>query len=149
MPSEHSPGQSADRARFPEMKADLGEDPARWLDWDILGNRDRERLVRARIAAIDRIAVCRAWKAVERTLDRETRDGIIAHLDKREQQLEAIGERPDRLQERDGRDIPDKQWFRITEDGARIPWEDVDRSTAGASLRAGRRAVATDGGDQQ
>ncbi|SFR92584.1 hypothetical protein SAMN05216559_1104 [Halomicrobium zhouii] len=63
-------GGSRDCERFPELREHLGEDPARWLDWPILVERDRERLVRTRIESIDRIEVIRAWKAVERALGR-------------------------------------------------------------------------------
>ena len=78
-------GVSRDRERFPELRERLDEDPARWLDWSILGERDRERLVRTRIESIDRIEMVRAWKAVERRLGRGDdggpRSGIIRRLD--------------------------------------------------------------------
>ena len=97
-------GVSRDRERFPELREQLGEDPARWLDWSILGERDRERMVRTRIESIDRIEVIRAWKAVERRLGRGEdggpRSGIVQALDEREGVLEEIGERPDRLEVR-------------------------------------------------
>ncbi|MCU4799783.1 hypothetical protein OB920_05310 [Halobacteria archaeon HArc-gm2] len=98
-------GGSRDRERFPDLGERLGEDPARWLDWPILGNRDRERFVKTRIESIDRVAVLRAWKAVERRLGRGEsggpRSGIIDALDEREAVLDEIGERPDRLEARD------------------------------------------------
>jgi len=97
-------GVSRDRERFPELREQLGEDPARWLDWSIPGERDRERMVRTRIESIDRIEVIRAWKAVERRLGRGEdggpRSGIVQALDEREGVLEEIGERPDRLEVR-------------------------------------------------
>lgn len=147
MPSEHSPGESRDRKRFPKLKDDYGEDPARWLDCDILGHSDRKRLVEARIEGIDEIALVRAWIAVERRLDRDTRQGIITRLERREEQLQQIGERPDRVTDRDGREIPDKQVYRVDADGERVPWKDADRSTGLPSSRCRDQPVATDGGE--
>ena len=122
------PAPSHDRKRFPSLREDIGEDPARWLDRDLVTpecrkvqvSRDRSRspadvrlvpdravssgeaFVRARIRGIDRIAVCRAWRAVERALGRGPdggpRERIIALLEQRERELEDIGERPDRLE---------------------------------------------------
>jgi hypothetical protein len=56
MISVHSP----DRDRFPSIREDHGEDPARFLD--------RPLFIRARIRGIDTIALVRAWMAVERRL---------------------------------------------------------------------------------
>lgn len=151
MPSEHMPAGGGDRQRFPHLKDDIGEDPARFLDRPIFdggsGTSSPGLFIRARIRGIDRIAVVRAWLAVERRLDRGPRDRIIELLEEREQRLEEIGERPDRLQERDGRELPDTQWYLVDEDGERTPWAEVDRRAAGESLAATDRAVATDGGE--
>jgi len=131
-------GVSRDRERFPELREQLGEDPARWLDWSIPGERDRERMVRTRIESIDRIEVIRAWKAVERRLGRGEdggpRSGIVQALDEREAVLEEIGERPDRLVRREGsRDLPDVD-------------EASDRAVYSRPRRFGTgEAVATDG----
>ncbi|SFS00219.1 hypothetical protein SAMN05216559_2328 [Halomicrobium zhouii] len=107
---------SHDRERFPGLREQLGEDPARWLDAEILGIGSkhvdgRSRMVRDRIESLDRIEVVRAWKAVERRLDRGDdggpRSGIIEALDEREADLDEIGERPNRLEGRDEpRDLP-------------------------------------------
>lgn len=151
MPSEHSPGESSDRERFPGLKDDIGEDPARFLDRPLFNGAEGMTspgwFIAQRIGGIDKIAVCRAWKAVERRLERGPRDRVIKLLEEREQRLEEIGERPDRLQERDGRDLPEKQWFQVDEDGERTPWNEVDRHAAGESLTSRSRAVATDGGE--
>jgi hypothetical protein len=54
-----------------------------------------------RIASIDKFSVLNAWRAVERNLadqdDRDPRSRLMKELDKREHELEQIGERPDRL----------------------------------------------------
>jgi len=103
-------GVARDRERFPGLRERLGEDPARWLDAEILGTGTkhidgRSRMVRTRIESIDRIEVVRAWKAVERRLGRSDdggpRSGIIQALDEREGVLEEIGERPERLTRRE------------------------------------------------
>ena len=73
-------------------------------------------------------------------------EGIITRLERREEQLQQIGERPARLTEREGRDVPDKQWYLVDEDGSRVPWSEVDRSIG---LPGSGRAVATDGGDDR
>jgi hypothetical protein len=145
VPSEHSPGGTRERETFEVIERDHGEDPARWLDQDLLQHPGRKALVEARIDGIDSIALVRAWIAVERRLERATRQGIITRLERREEQLQQLGERPERLHYRDDRDVPAKQWYRI-EDGERVPWGEVDRSIG---LPGSGRAVATDGGDGQ
>jgi hypothetical protein len=103
------------------MIADIGEDPGRWLDRDLFGHglrrlEDREpdfekgdqrlvrdsnvsapgQMIRDRISGIDKIAVARAWIAVERRLPRTPdggRDVVIGLLDDRINELEAEGER--------------------------------------------------------
>lgn len=119
MPTKGSPASSD---KVPEwrqrLKADLGEDPGRFLDrrltsrpacWTLIddeeyGGRSMERqvdtdvstsgqLVIARIRGIDHLDRVRVWIAVERRLDRGPRDPIIELLEEREAELEAEGER--------------------------------------------------------
>lgn len=160
------------RSETPEwqrrLKQKLGENPARFLDHDLVerGNRHTDhtlqRLVRARIRGIDRLEVVNAWIAVERKLARGPRDLIIELLEDRKQYLEAHGERPDDLRSTPAhelperyqptdRDSPDKECYIITSDGERVPIE--ERPT---SISTGGRAfdsltspteVATDGGE--
>ena len=89
---------STRRERYPEIEADIGEDPARFLDYDFEANDGMRTTALARIRGIDRIATVRAWIGVERALDRPTREHIIEALQEREATLEEIGERPDRLE---------------------------------------------------
>jgi len=101
MPSTNQGSPSRDRRTFPSLREDIGEDPARWLDWEIVSNEDRKRMLVGLIRGMDRLDRLRAWKAVERRLGRG-RDGgprrwVIDRLDEREATLEEIGERPDRL----------------------------------------------------
>lgn len=117
---------------------DIGEDPARWLD----GPLDPI----PRIRGLQTIKRVRGWIAAERLIakrrDRQQRESILDALGQRESYLERIGEEP---AVRDGREIPEKQFFL----GDR-PWEEVDRSDSLAQLR-GRQdpPVAADGGEQR
>jgi hypothetical protein len=97
MPSEHQHSTTATRERYPELRDDIGEDPARFLDYDLVQNEAKRELALARIRGIDKIAKVRGWIAVERGLNRPMRTGIIRALEEREDELEEIGERPDRL----------------------------------------------------
>lgn len=90
--------ESVNRAQYPGLRDDIGEDPARFLDHDLHQDENMKRLALARIKGIDTIEKIEAWRAVERNLDRETRDQIINELDQRRAILEEIGERPDRLE---------------------------------------------------
>jgi hypothetical protein len=144
------PVHDSDRERFPELKADIGEDPARFLDRPFFSNGAGSSpllLARARIRGIDSLATLRAWIAVERNLDRGPRDRIIDLLEERQATLEEIGERPDRLDfqdDRDGRDVETIYEF-YDRDGNRL---DDDRSMASApSRRESTRELATDGGE--
>jgi len=122
VPSEHSPADSGDHEEFPRLRRELNEDPARFLDRDLFDhgqvrleprenpewNESNQRAVRDddvsapgemmrdRIRGIDSIAVARAWRAVERGLDRTPeggRDVIIEFIETRLDELEEHGER--------------------------------------------------------
>jgi len=99
MPSEHQPAGKQTRARFPKLRHDIGEDPARWLDTHLVESGSKHtdttelRMVLARIHGIDDLAVARAWRAIERRLDRGPRDKIIHLLEQRIDELDANGER--------------------------------------------------------
>lgn len=97
MPSDSQPASGATIPQFPRVEEEIGENPARFLDHDLLGSQGCGNLIRARIRGLDSLEAVRAWKAVERALDRDTRDKVIEMLDVREQQLQESGDRPDRL----------------------------------------------------
>lgn len=127
MPSTTQAGSSDDRPDWRRrLEERIGEDPARWLDQDLLEprmqriqRREREdtydevtlvvdhdvappgEQVRALIQGMDRIERVEAWRAAERRLGRGEDGGprsfVIDLLDERRAQLEEIGERPDRL----------------------------------------------------
>lgn len=167
MPSEHQGQSGLERASFPGLKDDIGEDPARFLDHDLrrrpMGKlidsvdergHEMQRLVpdedcspsrdfvKARIDGIDRIEVVRAWKAVERRLDRGPRDRIMQWLDEREQTLEEIGERPERCEPCDPDSVPSTESV--------VVWPDRDGGERSAVYSSGRRfAARADGGDAE
>jgi hypothetical protein len=124
MPSKNQGGSvSSDRAEYPDRKQEIGEDPARWLDQDLLERTAVQQevdptsefgeirlvedtdvstpgqLVLSRIRGIDSKLVIRHWLEVEHDLDRGPRDTIVDALQERAETLKEIGERPDRLPE--------------------------------------------------
>jgi hypothetical protein len=82
---------SNDRERFPEIQAEINEDPARYLD-----KEDPGETYRSRAEGIDFLDVVDAWIQVEAALDRGPRKPVIARLNPRKAWLEEHGERPDR-----------------------------------------------------
>lgn len=176
--SNGKPANTRDRQEFPGLKEEIGEDPARYLDRDLItpeavridtkrksdGSVDEVRviqdrnvstgmaLVDARIRGIDQIEVCRAWMAVERALGRGPdggpREKIIQRLENREQQLEAIGERPDRLEH--GPRLP-PEWTTVESNVEFVDQPDGEQATmASTSSRHQTRSdVATDGGQDE
>lgn len=121
MPSQHQPSDSSERARNPDIKAEIGEDPARWLDCDLTARTQtrlqpdnsprkakyklvtdtdtstRGKMLRARIRGIDSLAVLRHWFEVENRLDRGPRQQVLDLLHQRADYLKEAGQRPDRL----------------------------------------------------
>lgn len=120
-----------DREVFPHVEERIGEDPARFLDREILVTSSLQRFKRregrsnyvpdtatgdplefiaSRIRGIDRLEVIGAWQAVEYRLirtegdhwrDQGGRDKIHELLQERARNLRAIGERPERLTRRE------------------------------------------------
>lgn len=141
-------GKRRDRERFPDLKENIGEDPAQYLDVDRV---DDLQLARARIRGIDYLATLRAWKAVERNLvengvvSEHHRQQVMGWLDEREADLEELGERDERLA-----DIDIQARREATQSTpSQVRWpdrEDGDRETN--SVDANRyQAAATDGGE--
>lgn len=100
------------REQFPSLRDQIGEDPARYLD------RDDLYIAKIRIRGIDFIEVVRAWKAVERRIDRGPREEVMQLLEERESFLQEHGERDERAAPAD-RDVRPKEVFWIDEDGRR------------------------------
>jgi len=100
MPSEHQPAVTDDtgRASFPDLADRHGHDPGRWLDRPLLGDADSgETPLRQAFAIIRGIgskAELRAWRAVERQLDRGPRDAVVDRINHRLAELDEHGERP-------------------------------------------------------
>ncbi|WP_254271084.1 hypothetical protein [Haloarcula marina] len=109
MPSATQAGDRRERMRCPKLLEQVGEDPARWLDADLMGNAGRKQLVFSLINGIDSLERITVWRAVEKRLANERyadearnpldqpRAAIMQRLDQREETLRLQGERPDRL----------------------------------------------------
>lgn len=89
--------RQSDRQRFERVKAEIGHDPARFLDVDFLDNPDAGRLAKSVIDGLGYIEAVEAWRAVERNLGRGPdggpRQGVIERLDERREWIETHGER--------------------------------------------------------
>jgi len=108
MPSENQSGSRADRFEAANTRDRIGEDPARWLDQDLMSHSDRRDMVATLIESMDSIERVRAWRVVERGLAAadadesrvdidKPRGRIMQWLDQREEWLSQHGERPARL----------------------------------------------------
>ena len=154
------------RDQYPNLREDLGEDPARWLDHRLVEygadytDHTLSRMVRDRIHGIDRIAVVNAWIAVERNLDRGPRRPIIQLLEKRLVYLEEHGERPSDLRTEwphelpdryrpFGREVPPKEAYVIKRDGERVPYSQRPTTASVGRSSSTSQKVATDGGDER
>lgn len=158
MPSQNQSADTFSRARYPERQDEIGEDPARWLDHDLLArsavrqqvDSDSQfdqvslvedtgvstfgQLLRARIRGIDKLTVIRHWLEVEHDLDRGPRDTVVDLLQERADELKEIGERPDRIPH-----------------GPRMPPEWTFEPSLGDDIdqRSADELIATDGGQNE
>lgn len=162
MPSEGAPADLDDsRQSFPKVEAEIGEDPARFLDAGIFtpdGESSGLSTALARIRGIDRLEVIGAWQGVEKALGTPDRGGdyreecprrrVMLALEERREELLATGEREDQLERRlDPPEDVEKGTAYAIRDGERIPLEEAQRSAAGKIDSPGfGRAAATDGG---
>jgi hypothetical protein len=171
MPSEF---QSTGRDEaVPEWRraiaGDLGEDPARWLDRDLVErgpahtDRTMQRAVHARIQGIRTREIIDAWQTVEVRLDREAcpRQRVMAWLNQRDQELKerdeptqrATSPAPTEAAEPDYEpDLVHDECGSVVEGrdgpGYRCPdCETVTRSVAELSAVSNATPVAADGGD--
>lgn len=145
------PGVRVDREQFPQLKDDVGEDPARFLDHDLVSS-EWSAIVEFRIRGIDRLPVLRAWLAIERRLDRGPRDYVIDLLEERERFLQEHGDRPRDL--RDADDLSERYYPGGRPDPEDVeletnllngePFEEVDRSV---HLRSNRSTLVSQGGE--
>lgn len=149
--------RTRDRAEFPRLRDRLGEDPATFLDRDLVGDRSAQRMVRDRISGIDTLEVLSAWRAVERKLaehhDREPRQGVIDALDERGLWLEEHGDRDDRVTRIDRGPSLESCVVFLDEDGEERSSRSVHRKSSpfGYDLEdyGAAEAVATDGGTDE
>jgi hypothetical protein len=76
------------------IAADIGADPGRWLDRELVESGPRhtdqtlKRAVHARIKGMRSLAVVEAWLTVETRLERGPRQEIVAWLNRRKAALE-------------------------------------------------------------
>lgn len=136
------PSPTTDREKFPEIAEEIGEDPARFLDQDLL---DDTTTLEKRIQGIDFLDVIDAWLRVEAALDRGPRDPVVRMLHERQEALEEHGERGDRGNLRPQRPRPEKpDWLHEGE-----PYTDRPTTPTSASIGTSTPAVATDGGQER
>jgi|GEM_PF-5337179 len=145
MPSTNQAG-GRDLPELPGIEEDIGHNPARFLDWDLVGHADRKGLLKSRIRGIDKIAVCRAYWAAEHHPDvgptDGPREGVLRLLDQREEFLEEHGERPERLMF--GPRRPPEYYATETDDDR----DEKPRTAAAKLSRMRSERVATDGGER-
>lgn len=150
MPSDHSPAATHEREIFDDIRKEIGEDPARFLDRPLFdGAQDTTSpgwMIQKRIEGIDDLLVIRYWFEVEERLQRGPRDKVIQMLENRAQHLKTHGQRPQRLESLDVRHTPEKECY-LVRDGERIPFQQVSRGDARSSLSTDATAVADGGVD--
>lgn len=154
---------SADRGRetFPEVEANIGEDPARWLDRPLFGGSANTSspglLIRDRIKGIDSLGVLGCFETVERRLERGPREKVLELIAARRETLLENGQRPELpTMTRDERverarelheNLADKKRdhvFFVEDDGERVPYGDKRKGTASAKLNRISTSASTD-----
>jgi hypothetical protein len=152
-PAHGSSDRPAD-ARFPEIAARIGEDPARFLyhrgdalGTQTIGDTAGLKLAEARIRGIDSRAVAGAWQGVARRLHEE---GYLSEtalklveerLAERIAWLEDHGDRPERIERQERRAVDESV---IAAKRERDPYEDHRSSSAAAKISRMR----ADGGEE-
>jgi hypothetical protein len=141
-------GGNTGEVENPGLKADIGEDPERFLSRSISFD---DQFPFARINGIDSLRVVRIWKRIESDPDRaagEPREPVLQALEQREEFLEAHGDRDDRV----AGETHDRE---LEPAVVMINGEPADeRSQSATAKLAEMRAdsgaeVATDGGEDQ
>jgi hypothetical protein len=142
-------GGNTGEVENPGLKADIGEDPERFLDQPI--DYDDQWPI-ARIMGIDSLRVVRIWKRIETDPDRaagEPREQIIQLLAQREAYLEAHGDRAERTAgETHDRDLKPAA---VTINGEPVAEQSRSATEKLAAMRSdsgSEPAVATDGGTE-
>lgn len=126
--SQRKPASRTERPRFPHIKEEIGEDPARWI---VTGGET----LAARLRGINRVDVARKWIEVEVELadimDRKPDQELIAWLNRRMQHLKEFGGREARLEERREIDPSRRADVEVVVDGERYTWEEWERKRSG------------------
>lgn len=144
---QHNEQASATPNPSPELSAEHGENPARFLVEDVRidhGDGTSGELLFARIRGIETVALVRYWAAMERRLasmnDRDPRERVIQALAQRERHLEEYGEglaqagmtpaeRREAAAERDAESAA----VLLDEDGEEVSWRRQEGATVEAS----------------
>ncbi len=134
------------REEFPEVAEEIGEDPARFLDYPLLASSARGsspfQLAKARIQGIEYKDVVARWLYVERRLERGPRERVLELLKSQMAHLEEHGERDDQPRA-DPSEVPStKTHARFLDENG----NERDRTSSAASKMATLRA---DGGEQR
>jgi hypothetical protein len=144
-------GRTSNRERFPEIAEEIGEDPARWLDRDLLestpGDQPEKWRLQKRIDGIASLQVARAWAKVERELERGPRDPVLDMIQERVAYLNRHGTLDELLEETD----VDARREATPSTSSETVWTDRpdgDRKVNRADPNR-YRATATDGGEQE
>lgn len=152
MPSTKQSGVTdPEHERFPEVAAQIGEDPARFLDRPILGDGVGDStplgLAMARIRGIDRLPVVARWLEVENQLERGPREQVVEALEARGRTLKEEGERE--LPGRSREQLRELAAETATESVASHPDREGGERGVSAADRVGRSRldVAADGGE--
>jgi hypothetical protein len=144
-------GRTPDRERFPEIAEEIGEDPARWLDRDLLestpGDQSEKWFLRKRIDGIASLEVARKWAEVERELERGPRDPVLDMIKERVAYFNRHGTLEELLEETD----IEARRESTPSTSSETVWTDRPDGERNVNRPDPNRyrATATDGGDQK
>lgn len=145
--AQHNEQAAATPDPSPQLSAEHGENPARFLQADIRadhGDGTSGELMFARIRGIETIALVRYWVAMERRLaaieGRDARDRVLQALAKRERHLEEHGDglaqsglSREEIHERNAQLDSESVAVLLNEDGEEVSWSRQRGATVEAS----------------
>lgn len=133
------PGGMPDVEQFPTAVERVGENPARWLDHDLVSDEDKRWMAQARIEGIDYMEVAASYHSVERQLDRGPRDRVLEWIEDRMAELEERGDRDERPRR-------DPDTIREVSHETKLLDEDGEERDRGSSAKARVDSLRADGG---
>jgi hypothetical protein len=144
-------GPTRGRERFPETREEIGEDPARWLDRDLLestpGDKSEKWRLQRRVDGIHSLQVAEKWAEVERELERGPRDPVMDMIRERVAYLNHHRTLEELLEETD---VEARREETPSTDSV-VSWPDRDGGERSENtVDPDRyRATATDGGERE